>query len=40
MIATFTCDAAILCCTFAGTRTIVAGDQAGRIHFLSLELDN
>ena len=35
VLATFTCDAAALCCALAGARTIVAG---GRVHFLSLEL--
>jgi WD40 repeat protein len=39
-IATFTCDAGVLCCAFAGTRTVLAGDSAGRIHLLSLELDD
>jgi WD40 repeat protein len=38
LVATFTCDAAALCCAFAGARKIVAGDHAGRVHFLSLEL--
>jgi WD40 repeat protein len=36
-LATFTCDSAVLCCAFAGARMIVAGDQAGRVHFLSFE---
>jgi WD40 repeat protein len=35
---TFTCDAAANCCAFAGARKIVTGDEAGRVHFLSLEL--
>lgn len=39
VIATFTCDAAALCCACAGGGKIVAGDQSGRVHFLSLELD-
>jgi WD40 repeat protein len=38
LLATFTCDAAAYCCAFAGARRIVAGDQSGRVHFLSLEL--
>lgn len=37
-IATFTCDGAALCCSFAGIHRIIAGDAAGRVHFLSLEL--
>ena len=37
LIATFTCDSAGLCCVFAGEKMIVAGDGAGRVHFLSLE---
>jgi WD40 repeat protein len=37
-IATFICDTALVCCAFASDRTIIAGDQQGRIHFLSLEL--
>jgi WD40 repeat protein len=37
--ATFTCDAHAFCCAFAGDREIVAGDASGRVHFLSLELD-
>jgi WD40 repeat protein len=36
--ATFTCDAAALCCAFVSARVIVAGDAAWRVHFLSLEL--
>jgi len=38
VVATFTCDAAALCCAFAGDRRIVAGDESGRVHFLSLQL--
>jgi len=38
VIATFTCDAAAMCCAFAGPRVIVAGDATGQVHFLSLEL--
>jgi WD40 repeat protein len=37
-IAIFTCDAPVLCCAFAGSSKIIAGDQAGRVHFLSIEL--
>ena len=33
LLVTFTCDAAALCCTFAGPRRIVAGDAAGRSIF-------
>jgi hypothetical protein len=39
LVTTFTCDAPARCCAFAGARKIVAGDEAGRVHFLSLELD-
>jgi hypothetical protein len=38
VIATFTCDAAALCCAFAGGRKAVASDASGRVRFLSLEL--
>ncbi len=38
MLATFTCDAAVLCVSFSSPGTIVAGDELGRVHFLSLEL--
>jgi WD40 repeat protein len=38
VVATFTCDAAARCCAFAGDRRIVAGDESGRVHFLSLQL--
>jgi WD40 repeat protein len=37
LVATFTCDAEVLCCAIAARR-IAAGDQVGRLHFLSLEL--
>jgi WD40 repeat protein len=37
--ASFTCDWSTECCTFAGARRIVAGDFSGRVHLLSLELD-
>jgi len=37
-IASFTCDSGAACCAFADDRNIVAGDQGGRVHFLSLEL--
>jgi WD40 repeat protein len=37
-IATFSCDSSAQCCTFADDSTIVAGDDVGRVHFLSLEL--
>ena len=36
-LATFYCDARAKCCAFAGAQTIVAGDDAGRLHFLHLE---
>ena len=38
LVATFTCDAAALCCALCDARRIVAGDRSGRVHFLSLEL--
>ncbi len=38
VVTTFTCDAAALCCAWTGDRRIVAGDESGRVHFLSLEL--
>jgi WD40 repeat protein len=38
VIATFTCDASAFSCAFAAERRIVAGDNSGRVHFLSLEL--
>jgi hypothetical protein len=37
LVATFHCDAAALCCTFASAQDIVAGDRGGRVHFLRLE---
>jgi WD40 repeat protein len=39
LVTTFTCDAPARCCAFAGHNRIVAGDDLGRVHFLSLELD-
>lgn len=36
LVATFYCDAAASCCTFASNQTIVAGDAAGRLHLLQL----
>ena len=36
-IATFVCDAVPTCCAFVDDRTIFAGDQGGRVHFLALE---
>jgi WD40 repeat protein len=38
LVATFTCDAVARCCAFVSARKIIAGDEAGRVHFLSLEL--
>jgi len=35
LIATFTCDAATMCCSFAGDRKIVPGDASDRVHFLA-----
>jgi len=34
------CDAIVECCTFAGARNIIAGDDRGRLHFLLLEERN
>jgi WD40 repeat protein len=39
-VTTFTCDAAAVCCAISSDLRIVAGDEAGRVHFLSLELEN
>jgi WD40 repeat protein len=36
LLATFTCDAAALCCAFINDRHVIAGDAGGRIHFLEL----
>jgi hypothetical protein len=36
-VATFTADAALRCCAFASTQTILAGDNGGHVHFLKLE---
>ncbi|HEY6345986.1 MAG TPA: NB-ARC domain-containing protein [Bryobacteraceae bacterium] len=36
-LATFTCDAVVYSCAFANNKKIVAGDAAGRLHFLLLE---
>jgi WD40 repeat protein len=38
VLTTFTCDAAARCVSFSGSRAIVAGDEFGQIHFLSLVL--
>jgi WD40 repeat protein len=40
VVTTLTCDAAALCCAFAGDRKIVAGDMSGRVHFLLLRLED
>jgi WD40 repeat protein len=37
-VATFTCDSGAICCAFVNNRTIIAGDYAGRVHFLALEV--
>lgn len=38
LFATFTCDSAVRCCTFLNDRKLImAGDEAGRVHFLHLE---
>jgi WD40 repeat protein len=36
-VASFHCDASVLCCAIARGRTIIAGDGSGRVHFLVLE---
>ena len=38
ILVTFVCDAGFGCCVWAEDRIIVAGDGAGRVHLLSLEL--
>ena len=38
VLTTFTCEGSALCCAFGGDNRIVAGDYAGRIYFLALEL--
>src|SRR5206468_1147679 len=38
LVATFSADAAVLCCAFARAEIILAGDEAGNVHFLALEL--
>jgi WD40 repeat protein len=37
MIASFSCDAPATCCAIAGSDIVLAGDAAGRVHFLKLE---
>jgi WD40 repeat protein len=37
VLATFTCDAPLLCCTFASAHKILVGDAGGRLHFLLIE---
>jgi WD40 repeat protein len=39
LVTTFTCDAPARCCAFGGHDRVVVGDALGRVHFLSLELD-
>ncbi|MFI5103381.1 MAG: hypothetical protein ACHP79_00535 [Terriglobales bacterium] len=36
-VATFTCDAATLCCAWADAQTVFAGDATGLVHLLRLE---
>jgi hypothetical protein len=38
VIATFVCDARVDCCAIVDELTLIAGDAAGRIHWLRLEL--
>ncbi len=40
VLATFTCDAAATCCATAGTHAVLAGDDTGHLHWLSLELED
>ena len=37
VLATFTSDAAAMCCAFIDNRKLIAGDALGRVHFLELE---
>ena len=37
LLATLTCGAAAMCCTFINDRKLIAGDTFGRVHFLRLE---
>lgn len=36
LLATFTCESPVLCCSISGSKTIVAGDAAGRIYLVEL----
>ena len=36
-LATFTAEAYLYCCAFAGNEIILAGDCGGYVHFLKLE---
>jgi len=36
-LATFTCDAPVLSCSYPSDSRIMAGDASGKVHFLSLE---
>jgi WD40 repeat protein len=36
VMATFTCDAAVLCCAFINDCRVMAGDERGGVHFLEL----
>jgi WD40 repeat protein len=38
LIATLTCDGAVYCCNFCNPTIIIAGDNLGRLHFLSLHV--
>jgi WD40 repeat protein len=37
LIATFTCDSAVLSCAYMSNERIIAGDASGHVHFLRLE---
>jgi WD40 repeat protein len=38
-MATFTCDVATLCCGFVSVGNVIGGDHLGRVHLLSLKLN-
>jgi WD40 repeat protein len=40
LVTTFTCEAAANCCAISAARTIIAGDEVGRVYLLSLEVKN
>jgi hypothetical protein len=38
LLATFTGDADACCCAFVSGEAVLLGDEAGRMHYLALEL--